>query len=383
MNVGSQGLQRFNLRRAVCSSLTLTLAACASEPKHAPTRILAVPQKTWPDENETLASRVRAHVAISLERGVIGLLEVAQYSSGLRRHPSTVEPWTDRQGRTRAIWGISNPNRYGALAVLISAEGDRRHAIWLLEPRAAPRQILEGVGEPLWDHPMSPIAFSSSGRRIAFITKSDPLIRYRPLITGKLNIYDLTDTSVTAHPYRSHLPTFFDDSVVNSRPAWLDDGRRLLVAVAGPNGQASSSARDPNASIHSHAEIRLIDLENRTEESICAGHSPVASSDGKSLLLMRGNQNALYQFDLQSRQHRVINRYHGLGTVLAFLDSRYVLYVGSPNPAAPVEQTSNNSPLVGPKNMRALKIQDIWTSEVLTLLEGIDPRRSISAASML
>ena len=381
MNGESNAQRRFSLRRAVCSSLTLTLAACASEPKHAPTRVLSVPEEVWPDENGILAAQVHAWVVISTERGVLGLLETPRYKSGLRRHPSTVEPWTDPQGRARAIWGVSNPSRNGGLAVLTAAQGDRRHAIWLLQPNADSRQILEGVGDPLWDHPMSAMALSPNGRRLAFIAKSDPSIRYRPLIIGNLSIYDVAKTDVVA--YRSHLPTFIDDFAVNTRPAWLDDGRRLLVAVAGPNGRASSSARNPSAITHNDAEIRLIDLESHTEETICSGHSPIASSDSKSMLFMRSDQNALYHFDLRSGQHRVIRRHHGLGTVLAFLDGRYVIYTGSPNPSAPVEQTTNNSPLVGPKKMRALKIQDIWTSEVLTLLEGIDPRRSISAASMI
>jgi hypothetical protein len=199
---------------------------------------------------------------------VLGLLETPRYKSGLRRHPSTVEPWTDPQGRTRAIWAVSNPSRNGGLTVLTAAQGDRRHAIWLLEPNADSRQILEGAGDPLWDHPMSAMALSPNGRRLAFIAKSDPSIRYRPLITGRLSIYDVAKTDVVA--YRSHLPTFIDDFAVNTRPAWLDDGRRLLVAVAGPNGRTSSGARNPSAITHKKRFARGIARSPAATASHCS-----------------------------------------------------------------------------------------------------------------
>lgn len=83
--------------------------------------------------------------------------------------------------------------------------------------------------------------------------------------------------------------------------------------------------------------------------------------------------------DAPGQELRAVPRRHGLGTPVALIDQRYLLFTGAAHPQSPRELTVNNSPLVGPKTMLALKVMDLQTQAVLTLLEGVDPRRRITA----
>lgn len=78
----------------------------------------------------------------------------------------------------------------------------------------------------------------------------------------------------------------------------------------------------------------------------------------------------------------VPNWRHGLGMPIGLIGHRYLLFTGAPHPQSPRELTTNNSPLVGPKSMLALKVMDLRSEAVLTLLEGIDPRTRLTAGSL-
>ncbi|MFM8766823.1 MAG: hypothetical protein ACKOD9_03305 [Rubrivivax sp.] len=64
---------------------------------------------------------------------------------------------------------------------------------------------------------------------------------------------------------------------------------------------------------------------------------------------------------------------------MPLVDQRYLLFAGTPHPQSPRELTADKCPLVGSKTMLAPKVMDLQTPAALTLLEGVDPQRRITA----
>ncbi|MFM8664942.1 MAG: hypothetical protein ACKOE3_02035 [Betaproteobacteria bacterium] len=240
------------------------------------------------------------------------------------------------------------------------------------------------AGDALWDRAVSGMALSPDGRHLAMVVQADPAVRHRPLHLGRLVVLDLTaPPGSDGFPPERPLPPGPDGFalVLGQRPAWINGGRQLLVAAAGPQGRAASATPVAPA-LQPDPQIEVIDWERQTRTVLIPGHSPIASGQGPGFLLARGGASQLWVAGEAGHSARAVPRLHGLGTPVALIDQRYLLYTGTPHPQAPRELTSNNSPLVGPKAMLALKVMDLQTQAVLTLLEGIDPRRRITAAPM-
>lgn len=364
-------------RRRACQLLLVGLAGCASEPRTPPPLVLAVPPRLWDGESAELAKRLRGRVIVAGAGKGLEALDLARPAAGL----ATLVPRPfDATGRPLAIWETSPPDASGAVAVLTAAEGERRHALRLLAANRAPRILREGPGEPLWDRPVSALALSADGQALAFVAQPDPTVRYRPLYRGVLTVLDLRTRAAGPAP-----PLALDAAptallyALGQRPAWLPGHTRLVYAAAGPEGRAL--AQPPVPERQPDPELRLLDLQRGTDQRLADGHSPLVSTDGESVLFVRGSAAELVVRDLASGAERRLPRRHGLGLPVAWIDSRFLLYTGAPHPQAPQGQTTNNSPLVGPKAMRALKVQDTLTGEVLTLLEGVDPRDKVTAGA--
>ena len=343
---------------------------------------MAPPAQLWTGESAALAQRVHARILID-ERGTLIELLPAHQPLTLQPYPATDPPLRDARGRILPLWGVSNPDDQGAVAVLTPAAGERRHAIHLLHPERPARLLLEGDGEALWDHPVSNMALSADGRYLAMVRQPDPKVRFRPLSVGVLTVLDLH-----AQPSGPAVPVTLPPDCVGlqwamgQRPAWLRGSPCLLYSVM--------RQVEPGTERRAETEIRMVDLSTGVDQFLTSGHSPVASNDARSILLTRGDAFGLFQVRIPARPgqllsgqpipERPIPRRHGLGLPVALIDSRYLIYTGVPHPDAPAGFTTSNSPLVGPKPMQALKVLDLRTGEVLTLLEGIDPRRRITAA---
>ena len=371
-------------RRRLCLATALALAGCASEPRQRPTRVLSLPEQALEGESAGLIHRVRARIVVDMRAGHLGVLDTTHWRLGLRAHPGAKPAVSDDLGRALPIWEISNPAQDGTVAVLVADEGDRRHAIRLLRPGHPQRVLWRGPGEPLWDRPVSGMALSPDGARLALVAQPDPTVRHRPLHSGRLVVLDLqAPPRADGMAPEVNLPDSVDGApwVLGQRPAWLQGAVRLLVACPGPKGRAATG--NPVApALQPDPQLELIDLERRTREVIVPGHSPLASGDGLAFMAARGPSFHWAVVDATTRRVLPVERRHGLGTPLALIEQRYLIYTGAAHPQSLQEFTVNNSPLVGPKAMLALKVMDLQTAEVLTLLEGVDPRRRISAAPL-
>lgn len=362
-------------RRQACLALLAGLGGCASEPAAPPPLVLAVPPRPWDGESPQLAARLRGRVVVTRPGQGLAVLDLSRAAAGLS--PMDPRP-LDASGRLLPILETSPPDASGAVAVLTPAEGERRHALRLLVPGSGPRLLREGLGEPLWDRPVSPLALSADGRRLACVVQADPGLRHRPLHEGVLTVLELTGPAERPAPPVSLSPPLAGPRLaLGQRPGWLPGSTRLVYAAAGPQGR--TLAQPPLPERQPDPELRLLDLARGTDAWFAHGHSPVVSTDGRSVLFARGPSSELFVLDLDSGRERPVPRRHGLGVPVAWIDGRHLLYTGTSHPQAPRGQTTNNSPLVGPKPMRALKVQDVWTAEVLTLLEGVDPRIKVTA----
>ncbi len=362
-------------RRRACQLLLAGLAGCASEPRTPPPLVLAVPPRAWEGESPEMAARLRGRVVVNRAGRGLDVLDLARPAAGLA--PLAPRP-VDAGGQPLAIWDTSQPDASGSVAVLTAAPGERRYALRLLSAARGPRTLREASGEPLWDRPVSALALSADGRRLAFVTQEDPTVRYRPLHRGRLTVLDLGGSlgdpaaAIELDPAWAGIR-----AALGQRPGWLPGHTRLVYAAAGPQGRAL--AQPPAPERQPDPELRLLDLARGTDERLANGHSPIVSTDGQSVLLARGPALDLFVRELSSGHERPVPRRHGLGLPVAWIENRYLVYTGASHPQAPQGQTTNNSPLVGPKTMRALKVQDLATGEVLTLLEGVDPRVKVTA----
>lgn len=377
---GAAGVQR----RHLCMATALVLAGCASEPRQAPTRVLVVPERPWEGESPDLADRVAARVLIATNAGSVSAMDTRQWRQGLQVHPAMRLAFEHARGRTPPIWELSNPDRQGAFVALVPDEGDRRHALRLMHPSGPMRVVRREAGEPLWDRAVSGMALSPDGRFLAMVVQPDPTVRYRPLHLGRLVVLDLAaPPDASGFPPELELPPADGrfPLVLGQRPAWIDGGRQLLVAAPGPQGRAAQSP--PAApSMQPDPRIELIDLQRQTRRVLADGHSPVASGEGSAFLVARGGGFNWNWLEAPGAAAKAVPRRHGLGTPIGLIAQRYLLFTGAPHPQSPRELTTNNSPLVGPKTMLALKVMDLQTEAVLTLLEGIDPRRRLTAAPL-
>lgn len=369
------------------------LGGCASEPRQAPQRVLVPPDGPREGEATDLAERADARILLTLQAGV-GELYSRRWREGLRTHPAFVPPPATPGGRTLPIWDLSNPDGQGAVCVLTPAEGDRRHAVRLLHPGRPPRVVLEGPGEPLWDRPLAGLALSPDGTRLALVVQHDPTVRHRPLNLGRLKLLDLqapplADGSAPELPLEGDPAAW--QAALGQRPVWLEGGTRLAYAAAGPRGRESTAAPPsgepaaprmaPLPALQPDPEIRLRAQAGDTR--LTDGHSPVADAQGSALLLARGPAFQLeWMPDVSAPQKlRPVRRLQGLGQPVALIRGRYLIYTGAAHVQAAREFTTNNSPLVGPKAMQAIKVMDLADGRVQTLLEGVDPRRRVSAAA--
>ena len=63
---------------------------------------------------------------------------------------------------------------------------------------------------------------------------------------------------------------------------------------------------------------------------------------------------------------------------IAFVDSDTLLYWAWPTEGSEIKYTKHDSPLVGKKPMRALKLVDLRDGRFQTAVPFVDPRREVS-----
>lgn len=283
----------------------------------------------------------------AIDLATLGATTIRPSDAGHAAIHTLSEP--DADGGVMFVSGIISPGR--AYTVHITKHGHEQ-------------VLFSGPGDPLWDNAISPISLAPKGGKAAFVAQPPENAgkRFRQLTTGPLRIWDPATTSVRD----------LGVTAVGERPSWFPDGR-MLAYVADTADSTPADARTSNT------VVRLLDTGTGDSTLLVPGHLPLVSSDGQTVLVIRGRNFEVVLVDVKTKTERVISRTHGLGTPIALIDSRYLIYKGKPTPGAPTGETTNNSPLVGPKAMMAIKLLDLETGQFSTLVPLIDPRRSVTA----
>ncbi|MEP7155411.1 MAG: hypothetical protein ABI905_06535 [Betaproteobacteria bacterium] len=264
-------------------------------------------------------------------------------------------------GAHTAVHGISEPDAAGRVVFVDGGGTAGRHFNVQWSAGGAEKLLFTGKGDPLWDHAISPLSLSPTGERIAYVVQQpgNEGRQYQPLVKGPLHVWDSSagvsrDLSITS---------------TDERPSWFPDGQRL--AYVSPASASDNSPTEPS--------VHIVDTRNSSDTVLAPGHLPLVSTDGKTVLLMRGKTFEIVLVDVATRRETMVPRVHGFGTAVALFDSRYLVYKGKPTPGEPTGTTTNNSPLVGEKPMLAVKVLDLKTGEFATLIPLIDPRSAVTA----
>ena len=257
-----------------------------------------------------------------------------------------------------AVQSVSEPDGQGRVAFVDGNTADRTYSIRILHD-GSEQLLLTGAGDPLWDNAISPVSLAPAGGRLAYVAQppENANRKFQALIQGPLRLWDSAAQSVRDLPA----------TAAGERPSWFPDGRRLAwVSPAMPG-------HEPEPVVH------VLDTQTGSDTILATGHLPLVSSDGQTVLVTRGRSFELVLVNVATRAEQKIARAHGMGTPIALFDSRYLLYKGRPTAGAATGTTINNSPLVGPKAMLAVKVMDLQTMEFATLIPLIDPRSSVTA----
>ena len=317
-----------------------------------------VPRGPYAGESPGLRRGVQANVVLAGQR---------------TREVSAIDVATGRQQTLAAtpapVWRLSPPDRHGAVAIVTGAAGERRYAVCLLA-NGRDHVVLDGIGDPLWDEPLGPLALSDDGRWLLAVTQAVANARYQALFVGPLRCWSTGDGQERM---------LRDDPLLalGERPAWSRSGQQLVYAAPGPQGRASPTPLAP--SMQPDPQIRRFDLATGRDEVLTLGHHPVLSNEGQSMLLRPPGPRGWVWWDIARASARPMAPIAGLRDPLALVGSRYLIYTGAPSPGAPAGTTVNNSPLAGPKPMLSIKVADLASGAYETLLDGIDPRRVLAA----
>ncbi len=357
---------RFSISGTAALTLFLGISfmGAASQAQEQNSPIQASPtDANYPGETPELRQHLSGSLVTVAPVGGIVEIDLATLKSTARR-PSNA-------GKS-AIVTLSEPDSAHRVAFVTgpSLLLDRREYVIHLLDGGQERKIFTGPGDPLWDHAISPVALAPTGGKIAFVSQpaGNAGQQFRPLVIGTLQVLDPTtgktrEMAVTA---------------LGEKPVWFRDGRRLLYTTpADPR-----AAYDRKGSSAIDANVHMLDTETGEDVLLAPGRLPVASSDGKTVLIARGARFDLFLVDIATRNETSVVRTHGLGAPLALIDSRYLIYKGAITPGAPTATTQHNSNFVGAKAMMAIKVMDITNREFATIVPLIDPRSSVAVLAM-
>jgi hypothetical protein len=259
---------------------------------------------------------------------------------------------------------------------------ENRHSLLLLNADGSVTRIFEHEGDALWEHSVGEhLALDSKGRRIALVARSEGVQARSPdahLMEGELEIWDVEKHERLAPSVRA-----VDDAL-----AWLPDGKRVVYTALIARDEAVKCLRrhvkdsEPfgrgTLAWQRIAVVHVLDVETGETRALHAGERPVLSPDGKRLLV-RDFELHWRLLDMESNVSKAVTApgaiYPG---AIAFVDPSTVLYWAWPTEGIEPEYTENNSPLVGKKQMRTLKLVDLRDGRFQTVLPSIDPRRSVS-----
>ena len=176
--------------------------------------------------------------------------------------------------------------------------------------------------------------------------------------------------------------------VLDEGLAWFPGGKRLAFTALVERGAADALRKShvPDGDVFASATrawprepvVHVLDLDTGEATALHVGERAIVSPDGERLLV-RDFENHWRVLDLAANTSRPFEAPGALYPgAIAFASDDVVLYWALPTEGAELRTTENNSPLVGKKPMRTLKLVDLRDGRFQTVLPYVDPRRAVS-----
>lgn len=336
----------------------------------------AVPETVPGPELAAAAHGLRGWVIMDQPVGGIAALNVATGEEVVVRPPG---------GGIGTVHAISGPDLQGRIAFVEDHMLEKRHLIKLIGVDGlGERLVLERKGDALWandgDQIGDHLALSPLGGRVAFVRDLSPVkipSSHAWVTRGLLTVLDAETGS--ALPVQA--PS------IDEQLCWFPDGRQIVYTdllerqAAALLLSAQAGTHEPFASSLLEWEqvpaVHVLDIESGRTEVVYVGMRGGVSPDGTQVLVCDLEQRWRV-VDLTSHSVRALVPQGGINPgPIAWLDGRRALYWAAPTEGASLGVTEHNSPLVGPKPMRTLKVFDLRSGGFSTLVPSIDPRRRV------
>jgi hypothetical protein len=286
---------------------------------------------------------------------------------------------------TPSIHAISGPDSRGRIAYIetyffVTHDSDKRHLLKTIRlDGTGDTEIFSRPGDAMWAETAAGhgeigkgLALAPVGSRVAFFSHLSGLQMPGALLyQGCVEIWDLDKrTGVVSNI-----------SALDNGLAWFPDGTRLAYVKMIDRKQAAAIAPD-NSNFGDFFRnwdkvpaVFVRDINTGTDSFVHIGVDPVVSIDGKAVLVTdcQGHWNKVHLVDKTSADLVLT-----CGSIVADLGSGVLLAWSFPTAGTKVEPTKYYSPLVGPREMLALKLCRINSNDFQTVVPSIDPRAEVS-----
>lgn len=334
-----------------------------------------IPTVAGPEHAE-LDNRMKGYVVF--DRPVGGLVAVSLESSQevILREP-------DGGG---TVHSVSGPDDQGRIAFVENHMDEERHLLKVIRLDGTLDQTLfEREGDALWSYNGDEIgdylALAPTGGLVAFVENLEPVGMQAPsarLSRGRLAVWDVD----------SGREMGTDAQALDGQLDWFPDGKRVVYSDLVLREQGLELMRRHVDSDEAFSKdfahwdqipvVFAYDVEKGSAVALHVGMQPAVSGDGR-IVFIRGHDVHWRLYSVEDDDSRSFEAPGGIWPgVIGFVEPSLPLYWAWPTEGARRGWTTSNSPLVGPKPMRTLKVMDLATGEFRTVIPSIDPRRTVS-----
>lgn len=330
-------------------------------------------------ESDTLVPVLTGYLLIDRSSREITAIELPSLRETVIRPSRPRDPNDDP-----TLHALSGPDAEGRIAYIedhffVPNENERRHLLKTIKlDGTRDTELFSRPGDAMWARNGEigrHVALSPVGGRVAFLSALSKVQMPGALLhAGPVEIWDIEKKTGSKT----------DLKAVDLGLLWFPDGNRLayvklVEASAVPRWDKGNDAFGKAFQTWDKVpSVFIRDVDARTESLLHVGWLPVVSFDGQSVLVTDPD-GAWRLVDVATAKSRAVTwRGTAWGGAIAMPAQDVVLSWSLPTEGTKIKHTENNSPLVGPKPMLALKAAKLNSEEFQTIVPYVDPRDRIS-----